>query len=77
MKKKRRIGSASKMQSRTDSVSMVMIIVPIVFSFLIDGSDDNGSVVDSDYNDGGGYNYNDSDVYSDSEEESDDDDGDG
>jgi hypothetical protein len=43
-KKKRRIGSVSKEQSRTDSVTMVIIIVPIVSSFLTDDNDDNDSV---------------------------------
>jgi hypothetical protein len=59
MKKKRRTETVSRTQCRTDSLAMVMIIVPIVFSFLSDGSGGNDIAGDNDTNDGDGYDYND------------------
>lgn len=68
-RKKMRIGSVSKMQIRTDSIFMVMIIVPLVFSFPTDGDDDNVSIVDTntsvDSDNSEGYDFEGGDDYDD------------
>jgi hypothetical protein len=62
MEKNRPRGPISRTQCRTDSLTAVMIIiVPIVFSFLTDGSDGKGVFGDNDDIDGDGYEYNDID----------------
>ncbi len=48
-----------------------MIIVPILYSLLTDGSGDNDVVGDVDDNYGDGYNYNDSDDDSGDDDEDD------
>jgi hypothetical protein len=58
--KKRRTDSVSRTQFRNESLNMVMIIVPIVFSFLTDGNGGNGIADDTHENIGDDYNYNDS-----------------
>ncbi len=47
MNKKRSFNSVTRLQSRTDSLTVVMIIVPLVFSFLTDGCGGNGIVGDN------------------------------
>ena len=60
MKRKRSFDSVTRLQCRTDSLTVVMIIVPLVFSFLTDGCGRNGIVGDSDDDDNeDGYDYND------------------
>ncbi len=60
-KKKRRTNSVSRTQCRTDSLATVMIIVPLVFSFLTDDSGGNNLLPPyiDDYYDG--YDYDDDD----------------
>ncbi len=68
-KQRMRIGSVSKMQSRTEAIFMVGIIVPLVFSFLTDGDGDNVSIVDTDTSidsdDSDGYDFEGDDDYDD------------
>ncbi len=52
-------------QCCTDSLTMVMIIIPTVFSFLTGGSGCNKVVGDNDDDDGDGDDYNDTDDDSD------------
>ncbi len=61
MKRKRSFDSVTRLQCRTDSLPVVMIIVPLVFSFLTDGYGGNGIDGDSDSDDDNnedGYDYN-------------------
>ena len=58
MKRKRSFDSVTRLQCRTDSLTMVMITLPLVFSFLTDGCGGNGIVGDNDDNDDeDGYDY--------------------
>jgi hypothetical protein len=59
--RKRPHDSDSRTQSRTDSLTTVIIIVPLVFAFLTDGGEGNDIVGEYDDNDGDGYDYNDID----------------
>ncbi len=72
-KKERRTDSVSRTQIRTDSVTMVMIIVPTVFSFLTDSSGVNNIVGDIDDNDGDNFDYNDIDDTDESDDSGDED----
>jgi hypothetical protein len=68
MQKKRRTDTVSRTQCRTDSLATVMIIVPLVFSYLTDDSGGNNIVGDNDdwYDDC--YDYNDVDDSVDSDD---------
>jgi hypothetical protein len=58
MEKKRHANSVLRMQCRTDSITMVKIIVPLVFSFITQGSVGNSVVGDYDVNDSDLFDYN-------------------